>query len=348
MAGKIYIVLVNWNGAKDTLECLESVLRLDYPDFQVIVCDNDSQDGSVERIVAWANGASGEVAAQNSVLDHLVRPNVSKPVSVEVLSRADSAAEGRMTSSAKIVVIPTGANLGFAAANNIAMKYASSLGNFAYFWLLNNDTVVESSALSALVRRARISSDRGVVGSTLVFYHQPEEIQAMGVFGYSSSCALGIPVGAFRRPESITFHDKEHAESVAAYVVGASMLVPRTFYLEVGGMCEDYFLYFEEIDWALRGAPFGFACLYAPGSIVFHKSGASTSRSAEKKFGASARLAYQNRIRFTLKFYPEKLNLVRCSIVAEACRAVLSGGWDEFWFALRVGLFYADRGNFDR
>ena len=42
------IVLVNWKGAQDTIECLESLLRLDFPDYRVVVCDNDSGDGSAD------------------------------------------------------------------------------------------------------------------------------------------------------------------------------------------------------------------------------------------------------------------------------------------------------------
>ncbi len=344
MSGKVYIILVNWNGANDTLECLESVLRLDYENFQIIVCDNDSNDDSVVKLIDWARGHGSSIEAQNPALNHLVQPNIAKPLPIDVLSRGQAEDSSLARSAARIVIIRTGANLGFAGANNVGMRYGALAGDAAYFWLLNNDTVVEPFALSALVERTREVHDRGVVGSTLVFYHRPHALQAMGVFSYSPAKARGIPLGAFRAPDSVTVCDQEYAESVASYVVGASMLVPCCFYLEVGGMCEDYFLYFEEIDWALRGAQFGFTCLYAARSIVFHKVGSSTSKGTAKKFGSSARVAYRNRIKFTLKFYPEKIASVRCRIVVDAFRAILSGDWDEFWFALRVGLLGV-RGN---
>ena len=50
------IIILNYNGWQDTIECLESVLRNDYPNYQVIVVDNGSPDNSMEYIKAWAEG----------------------------------------------------------------------------------------------------------------------------------------------------------------------------------------------------------------------------------------------------------------------------------------------------
>jgi GT2 family glycosyltransferase len=47
---QVVIVVLNWNGLADTLECLESLARLDYPAYEVVVVDNDSTDGSAEAI----------------------------------------------------------------------------------------------------------------------------------------------------------------------------------------------------------------------------------------------------------------------------------------------------------
>jgi GT2 family glycosyltransferase len=47
---KVSIILVNWNGKKDTLACLESLSHLNYPDYSIIVVDNNSRDGSVTAI----------------------------------------------------------------------------------------------------------------------------------------------------------------------------------------------------------------------------------------------------------------------------------------------------------
>ena len=56
---RVAVVILNWNGWRLTLSCLESVFRLEYPDFRVVVCDNDSSDGSQQRIREWAQGSVG-------------------------------------------------------------------------------------------------------------------------------------------------------------------------------------------------------------------------------------------------------------------------------------------------
>jgi len=48
---KVYIILLNYNGWTDTIECLESVLRNDYPNYQVIVVDNNSPNNSIEYLI---------------------------------------------------------------------------------------------------------------------------------------------------------------------------------------------------------------------------------------------------------------------------------------------------------
>jgi len=50
---KVCILILNWNGWKDTIKCLESTFRNTYPNYQVVVIDNGSTNNSIERIKAW-------------------------------------------------------------------------------------------------------------------------------------------------------------------------------------------------------------------------------------------------------------------------------------------------------
>ncbi len=54
---KVSIIILNWNGWEDTLECLESLYQITYPNYEVIVVDNDSKNQSVKKIKSWAEKA---------------------------------------------------------------------------------------------------------------------------------------------------------------------------------------------------------------------------------------------------------------------------------------------------
>ena len=53
MNRKVYIIILNWNGWQDTIECLESLLKIDYPLFEIVLIDNGSNNNSVEKILLW-------------------------------------------------------------------------------------------------------------------------------------------------------------------------------------------------------------------------------------------------------------------------------------------------------
>jgi GT2 family glycosyltransferase len=80
------------------------------------------------------------------------------------------------------------------------------------------------------------------------------------------------------------------------------MLVSTPFLQTVGLMCEDYFLYFEEIDWAFR-AKGKFKLAYADASVVWHKEGGSIGSSSTKEPSAtSTKYLYRNRVIFNWRY----------------------------------------------
>ncbi len=335
--GRVYIVLVNWNGWRDTIECLESVFRLDYPDFTVVVCDNDSSDGSLERIREWARGEL-IVSPSNSALAHLVTPPFPKPIKWAAYVRAEAERGGDLAEHPPLVLIQTGTNLGFAGGNNVGFRYALARGDADYVWALNNDTVVDAKALRALIDRMGEPSGRGIVGSTLFFYAEPERVQAFGCASYSKKIGLATPIGCGRSIGSVPL-DPAGVEKNAAYVIGASMLVPRIFLEEVGLMCEDYFLYFEELDWAERGRKLGFSTMYAPLSVVYHRVGAATKKTPRSKgLSVSERCSCRNRLLVTKRFFPEAQFWVKSRLALEAMKALLHGRTEEARFVFSAIL----------
>lgn len=300
---KVYIIILNWNGWRDTIECLESVFRTSYSNYQVIVCDNNSQDDSLEHIKAWAEGQLEIPKARDNPLKNLSSLYIKKPISyVEYDINQSIETRDVIGSKPQIVLIQTGSNLGFAGGNNVGLQYVLAQDDFGYVWLLNNDTVVKPDSLSHMLDRMERSTVAGMCGSTLLYYHKPELVQALGGGTYCKWFAITRHIGAFRRFNELM--DTKYVESKINYIVGASILLSRQFLKDIGLMCEDYFLYFEELDWAMRSQG-KYTLTYAPKSIVYHKEGATIGRSKISDYFFT-----RNRIVFTQKYFPYCLTTV--------------------------------------
>ncbi|MGB7264637.1 MAG: glycosyltransferase family 2 protein [Terracidiphilus sp.] len=303
---KIYIIIVNWNDWQSTIECLESVFRLDYDHARIIVCDNASSDGSLERIADWARGSLAAGCA-NPELSHLTSPPCPKPIP---FLRIDPDGQIPPTSGERLFLVQTGGNLFYAGGNNVGLRLALTVGDLEFAWLLNNDTVVDPEALSPLIERMEQRKDAGICGSTLLYYHQPKLVQAMGGSIYNRWTARGGHIGVGNewnnRPDQIS------VEAQTKYVVGASMFVRRNFLEEIGLINEAYSIYFEEIDWAMR-AQGRYSLVYAPKSIVYHKEGGIIGSSVDrsKRSAKSDYYAAKSSMKFTRKYFP-----VACPSVA--------------------------------
>lgn len=310
MPEKVYIVIVNWNGWRDTIECLESVFRIEYPDYQVIVCDNGSTDGSLDHIKEWAAGRVCAPSSANRVLRHLVTPPIRKPLPFAEYDRTAAEAGGHAErAGVPLILVDVGTNLGFAGGCNVGMRFALARGDCAYAWLLNNDTVITPDALTALVSRMQERPDAGQCGSRLLFYDDPTLVQALGGARYNRWLALTRHIGAWTSANQPI--DIADVESRMDYVIGASLLVSRSFLIDVGLLEESYFLYYEEIDWATR-AKGCYGIAYAHDSVVYHKEGRAigSSSSAAQKSRTADFYGICNRLRFTRARHPLALPTV--------------------------------------
>jgi GT2 family glycosyltransferase len=299
---RVAVVLVNWNGWADCVECLDALFACDYPAFDVYLVDNASHDGSLEHIAAWCASPRAEAGWRDFDGVRRYSSGPAGPLSCRVHGTPPAQPIGAAGGAAQLHLIRAGGNLGFAAGNNIGMR-AAGIDDYAYYWLLNTDTVVDRRALGRLVERAQADRGLGIVGSTLRYYSEPQRLQAMGgaLMDPATTAFWCIGIG---QPVSSVPADPRGVEDQMAYVVGASMLVSTAFVRDIGYMQEDYFLYFEEPDWACRGRQ-RFRLGYAPDSFVYHKVGASSAQVASLK---SLNLLYRNRVRFMNRFLPELLD----------------------------------------
>lgn len=299
-APKVYVVVVNWNGADDTIACLESLRNCDHPRFEVIVCDNGSADDSVVRLREWT--AREELPVE---------------------------------------LIEIGENRGFAAGGNVGIGRALERGDVDYVWLLNNDATAAPPALSALVAELERRPAAGFCGSTVCFADGSGRVQAMGGGSYDpwfSRTRLfardAVPEPA--EQEAVAVRVRRELD----FVAGASLLVSRAVLDHVGPMTEDYFLYYEEIDWARR-ARGRYELTWAPASLVHHRVGASIGSSAEE--GGQSLLAdywgLRNRILFTKRYHPLCLPTIYASLFVSALRRLTRGQPERIGMIARLALW---------
>jgi GT2 family glycosyltransferase len=322
---RTYIVILNWNNWADTIECLESVFRNEYKNYRVVVCDNGSSDGSLDHIRAWADGSLSS-RPSSPAMAAFSSPALPKPIAYSEFNGCFPEYQDVATpDETKLVLLQTGANLGFAGGNNAGLRYAMQDPAMAYVWLLNNDVVIEPDALTRLVSRMREQSGSGrpggMCGSTLLYYHRPEMAQVLGGSSYNKWRCRAMPIGMGRH--SANDIDRQSVEEQLGYIAGASMLISRDFLESVGLMHEGYFLYYEEIDWSMRARD-RYALLYAPDSIVYHKEGGTIgTASIARPSALSIFYMQRSRMLFMKKFFKWQLAYFYGIVIGELLTAVM-------------------------
>lgn len=298
------IVILNWNGWKDTIECLESLCLLDYPRLAVIVVDNASSDESALRLCEWTKQHTARFHSIQSIQESEV-PQFSRPLEVNEYLYLQAASNG-----------------GFAQGNNLAIRVALQAG-CDFVWLLNNDTVVTPNALSALVDKMQSAPNIGMCGSVLRYYDDPSKIQAIGGARFNFNRARGEQIGF-----GYTYDDEclnRYTDVIPDYVAGASMLLSVDFVKDVGLMEESYFLYFEELDWAIRAAP-KWKLATALDSMVLHKEGQSIgTASRSQRSGVSQYYLIRNLIRLYFLRVPHRLPIAVFRACFESAKLLLKG-----------------------
>jgi GT2 family glycosyltransferase len=315
----VFIVIVNYTKYKDTIECLESILKSSYEHFQIIIVDNSPNDESHLHITNWLKGVVDTLSTE---FPDLVYPLVNKPISYQQATEGD--VENIQDFDTQILLVKA-KNRGFAAANNIALKYILKQDKQNSFtWILNNDTVIEKNCLKNLVDSYENTTDKFMTASKLRFYYHKDQLQAVaGKYNkwLGSTTHIGGHQTDLGQYDNFLFSDDN-------YIIGASMFLPLSFIKTVGLMEEDYFLYYEELDWTIRAKENGFKCKLQANAVVYHKEGSSIiNNDLSKKKDTSLAEYYSivNRVRFTKNWHKLCLPTVLAGVVFALIKRLFKG-----------------------
>jgi GT2 family glycosyltransferase len=306
------VAIVSFNSADVILDCLESLLASTGVRLHIAVVDNASTDDTVDCIRAWAAGTSGYAVAGD-----LPFPLVASAKPVGLVEAAQPVAP---PAAPQVLLVRAGVNGGYAAGVNAALSCLAAVPGLDRFWILNPDSVVPPGTARAFAAEPAPAGGFSLMGGRVNYLENPDVIQIDGGLidwrtGVTSNMNQGASSAASPAPDPARMD----------FVSGASMVVSRRFWEAAGPMREDYFLYYEEVDWALqRGS---LPLTYCPAGIVFHRAGTSIGSASLSRMASpfSIYFKHRNRMRFIRRFRPAARFTAHAFTLAKAAQMVLKG-----------------------
>jgi GT2 family glycosyltransferase len=201
------------------------------------------------------------------------------------------------TQRAQVELIETGHNGGYAFGVNAGLAVARKDPDIRWFWVLNPDMTMPADSLKALRQHLETANEFSLLGGRVVYADGSNRLQTDGGLvnrwtGVTHNVNLGATLDApLPDPSEIDF------------IMGGNMIASRAFIDAVGPMREDYFLYYEEVDWALR-RPVHLPLAICKDFVVHHAAGTSIG-SATLDRGASPFAQYwkhRARLKFISRF----------------------------------------------
>jgi GT2 family glycosyltransferase len=293
MSPKVFIIILNWNGWKNTIECLESIYRIDYHNYNVIVVDNASNDNSIEKIKEYCKG-NIEVKSRYIKYDPLNKPIKIFEYTEKDIETLKNKNMPNLASNKKITIIKNEKNYGFAGGNNIGIKFALNNIDPSYILLLNNDTIVDPNFLTELMKVARNYKKIGSIQSLLL---KPD-----GKIIDSLGQEIRIWSAMDKGINSIYNPIGKNREIFGA--CAAAAIYPNEVLKNSGLFDEDFFVIFEDVDLSWRIRLNGFKSILAVNSIVYHKRGVSESINQNETSHLMNYHYNKNLLITMLKYYP--------------------------------------------
>lgn len=304
-ATRIGVAIVAFESAGFIHECLSSLIASDGVELRVVVVDNASTDASCDAIRQWAASHAGQVdfaEAETGTITH---------------------------SDSWLTLLRNPVNAGFAHACNRALELLMADPAIDLFWLLNPDGQVQADTARHYAR-AGADGPFALMGGRTLFAHDPGTVQTDGGrvsrwTGVCHSVNLGCPLATTPPPAARTLD----------FITGANCVASRRFLEQAGLMEEGYFLYYEEVDWAMRRGHL--PLIFVADAAILHRGGTAigTGSHIRRPSPFANYFNYRNRMRFMARFHAFALPVVLLFGLAKAGQLALMGAWGEADAALR-------------
>lgn len=296
------IIILNWRGAQDTCACIAALRNTITSPYGLVVVDNASGDDSVETLTACLRQQYGACSVH-----YLDQKTVGSAV-------------GFTAASDEPTLIINDHNAGYAGGNNLGLQLAYAAG-YDFCWILNNDSEVITDTL-LFMEKAFQNERVGFVGAVVQKSTGETECWGGGVFyPWLGRARLLTNAAAF-----------EHVDQYQ-FLMGSSLMVSRAVLERVGFMDEDYFMYWEEVDWQYRAKQAGYNLLVAPEMVIVHKSGERPRGRAFFYFRTRAGVMFVKRFFGKIPAVSAFLFVLLTEFLqnwrdVQALRWIASGAWD--------------------
>lgn len=243
---KVSIILLNYNGFEDTIECFNSLKNITYSNYNIVIVDNNSPDKSLDKINEYMINNHSDFIYYKDVKSsqNIIKNNF-------------------------LTLIQSGSNEGYGHGNNIGIKFALK-NNADYILVLNNDTIVENDFLEPLVDELKNDKNIGIISSQ-IFYEDRRNI-----FWENGGTFNSFTGRVSHNNYNQEFNSNTKYSSECNFLSGCLWLIPKNIFLEIGYINEDYFMYVEDLEFCQRIINKNYKLKVSPRSKIYHKVGASS------------------------------------------------------------------------
>ncbi len=174
-----------------------------------------------------------------------------------------------------LIYIRSEHNLGFAGGNNLGVAIAKN----DYLLFLNNDVEISPNFIDTMVATMENNKEIGLLSPLILFFDNPNVIQYAGFTEMNYVTCRNKSIGGGEINEQQYAGDSREV----GYCHGAAMMCRRTELESVGTMAENYFLYYEELDWCERFKRAGKKVWFIGSTHIFHKESMSVGKESRLK-----------------------------------------------------------------
>lgn len=275
---ELAIIILNWNGTQDTIECLKSITKNEGYRYNIYLLDNNSKVESVNSLEKWIKENWNE---KYSILDHKEFVNLND------------------YGNFQLSLIKNNKNLGFAKGNNFVLKNIKD--QFNYFLLLNNDTVISKESIRKMFNYIKKNKKIKVLSCDIRLYSNPEKLwNAGGYFTWYGDRKY------YSQTKVDHLIDKGTISIETPFVTGCAMMVNKDILSSNGLFTEKFFFGEEDFNLckSLYNNDIKIETLLT--TRIYHKVGQSRQKNKDKNIGLfrSNLLHYTNRIIDNKNFYP--------------------------------------------